>query len=124
MTHDKKIFLVFINVFINAIVLVLSIVSFMLAPKSVIATVDMAAILSKASHALASFYPKGDVPKTVLSRLIHHIKQTTESFGQEKNVLIIDKQCVFSSESHDLTEKIVEKLLQENVFKEGPRDGE
>lgn len=117
MTHDKKITWLLINFLISIMAIVLSIVALVRTPKPVIYTVDISEIISKASHALAESHPKGDVPKDVLNRLIQHIKETTQDFGRENNVFILAKQALLSGKSEDLTNIIINKLIQENVFK-------
>ena len=119
MFHNQKIFWYRANVFISVMAAIISFTAFMRTQGPVVATVDMSEIISKASQNLVASYPKGEVPKAVLNRLMQHIKATTYAVGKEHNVLILSQHALFSDQRADLTEKIIEKIIQDTVFQGG-----
>lgn len=84
-----------------------------------IATVDVPKIVTSASETLAKSYPTGNVPKSVMERIVQHIKETTENYGHTHHVMILAKGALLSGEQQDLTDHILKALEQE-----GGRDGE
>lgn len=80
-----------------------------------VATVDVPRIIAEASQTLAKSYPTGNVPKSVMERIVQHIKETTEAYGRENQLMILAKGAVFSGEKQDLTEQILKVLEQEGV---------